>query len=65
MLPTISAVFESPSDFGTGSNRRSAQIGNSLVLILSDSFGLIVAHRYHALGLRVVCIIQKSSLILW
>ena len=64
-MGAISAIFESSSDFGPDSNRRGTQIGNSLVSILFYSFGLIVAHRYHVMGLRVVCIIRESFLVLY
>lgn len=69
-MSVISAVFVSSTDIGASSRQRGAQIGESLFSILIYSFGILVAHRYHVMGLRVVrsirgCFVARAVRIGW
>jgi hypothetical protein len=62
-MSAISAMCVSSPDIGTGSHQRGAEIGESLFSILIYSFGILVAHRYHVMGLRVVRSIRECFLL--
>ncbi len=58
MVALVAAVFGSDLTTEMKANQRCAQAGEALIGILFYGFGIFVAHRYSATGLRVVCIIS-------
>jgi hypothetical protein len=54
----VGAVFGSELTTEMKTTHRFAQVGEALIGILFYGFGIFVAHRYSATGLRVVCIIS-------
>ncbi len=58
MVALVSAVFGSELTTEMKASQRYAQVGEALIGILFYGFGIFVAHRYSATGLRVVCIIS-------
>jgi hypothetical protein len=52
---TIAAIAASGMERYTGNNNRGELIGGALVSLFFDGFGLFMAYRYSATGLRVVC----------
>jgi len=52
---TIVAIAASGIEKYTGNNHRGELIGEALVSFFFNGFGLFMAYRYSATGLRVVC----------
>jgi hypothetical protein len=59
----IISISESGTPNAIGGAGRGSQIGSAFISVLFYAFGIFVAHRYSAMGLRVVRIIFCFSLI--
>lgn len=58
VVSTIATLAEFGNTNSGENAQRGSQIGSSLTAILVYGIGILVAHQYSTLGLRIVCIIS-------
>jgi len=58
VIVLVAAVFGPELTTKMKVSQRYTEVGEALIAILFFGFGIFVAHRYSATGLRVVCIIS-------
>ncbi len=58
MVALVGMMFGSALTTEMNGTQRSIKAGQAIIAILLYGFGIFVAHRYSAIGLRAVCIIS-------